>query len=135
MVEGVQADLVALVDHAPHQVGVARGHGAGDEEHREGAVLVEHVQDLGGPLRVRAVVEGEDQTVVPQAQALGTAAAGVDDRAALQDPLRHPVGGAGRPYAVVGQDLVVDIAVQHQHRHQGDEGERGQQQAHGETAA
>ena len=69
VVEGVQADLVALVDHAPDQVRVAGGHGAGDEEDGVRVVLLQHVEDLGGPGRVRAVVEGEDEPVVREAQA------------------------------------------------------------------
>ncbi|MDH6226583.1 hypothetical protein M2169_003553 [Streptomyces sp. MJP52] len=132
VVEGVQADLVALVDHAPHEARVAGGHGAGDEEDRVGVVLLQHVQHLGRPLRVRAVVEGEDQTVVGHAQPLGLPGTGVDDGTALEDLLRHPVGRGGRLDPVVGEDLAVDVAAQHQHHGHDDQEQRGQQEAQGQ---
>lgn len=122
MVEGVQAHLVALVDHPPHQIRVARGHRARDEEHAVRVVLLELVEDLGRPLRVGTVVEGQDEFAVGNLQRLGRGrAARVDDGTALEYPVRHLAGGVRGTYAVVREYLAVHIAAQHQHREKGDE--------------
>ena len=57
--EGVVADfLTGLVDVA-HEVGVAGGLAADHEERAGDALPAEHFEDLGGPLRIRTVVEGQ----------------------------------------------------------------------------
>lgn len=134
MVEGVQADLVPLVDHAFDQVRVAGGHGAGDEEDGVRVVFLQDVEDLRGPLRVGAVVEGEDEPVLGHAHAGLAPAAGVDDGTALEDLLGHVIGGGGRLDAVVGEDLAVHVPAEHEHREQGDKEQRRQQIAHRQAA-
>ena len=136
VVEGVQPDLVPLVDHPLHEVRVARGHGAGDEEDAVGVVLLQLVQDPRGPDRVGAVVERQDDLVIgyPERRCFLALRAGVDDRSAFEDLVRHLGGGSGRLDAVVGEDLAVHVSAQHEHGEQGHKKERRKQIAHGKSA-
>jgi hypothetical protein len=136
VVEGVQADLVALAHHPFDQVRVARGHGAGDEEDGMRIVPGESVEDLRRPDGVRTVVEGQHEPLVGHAERLGVVlVASVDDGTAVEYVLGDLVRGGRGPDAVVGEDLAVHIAAQHEHREQRDEEEHGKQIAHGQSAA
>ena len=59
MVEGVILGIVAGLDYARRKFGVGRDACAEHEERRYGVVPREHLQHLGGPGGVGAVVEGE----------------------------------------------------------------------------
>ena len=78
VVPRVHRDLVALVDDALGDVGVALAHLAEQEERRPDVQCAEGVQEPRGALRVRSVVEGERDMTVP---------------AAPVDPRRQPLAG------------------------------------------
>src|SRR5438552_2981222 len=56
---GVAADLVALADHALEQAALGEGILADNEEGRVNLLLLEDVEDMRCPARVRTVVEGQ----------------------------------------------------------------------------
>ena len=58
MGKSVIADVVSLGEDAPQQVRIGLGVLADDEETGVNAFLLQHVEDLGRPVRIRTVVEG-----------------------------------------------------------------------------
>ena len=115
--------------HPPHQVGVARGHGAGDEEDARAR------RASSSTSRTFGVQSGSGpSSKVSTSLRSGHVQAGgpASPRASMTGPPSRIfsgtcVGGGRRADAVVGEDLAVHIAAQHQHRHQRDQEERGQQ--------
>ena len=111
--QGVDADLVALVDDPAGKLGVGDDLGADDEEGRVHAVLAQDVEDLRRGLGVRAVVEGQRDGALGRPHGLDAAAAGVDDRPAVG----HGVGdararlGGRRRAAVADAGDVVHVAL------------------------
>lgn len=121
--EGVDADLVALVHEVLHHARGAADHRAHHEERGLDVVLLEHLEDLGGPGRVGTVVEGEHDGLVRHGLCLGRAVVERQDGAAVKDLLRDLVVGRAIAHALVVADLGAQVAVEEHHA-----GERQQKQ-------
>ncbi len=133
--EGVDADLVALGDDPADQLRVGGGLGADHEEGGVDAGPAQHVEDLRGPARVGAVVEGERDRAGLGRGRTGLPARAVDHRAAGADRLGD-AGGGGRGGGLVGTVVVqvLGVALEQQGGGQGEQQGRQQEPVRAQRA-